>query len=49
MEQVGIPIKRDRILDDFAFIGESVDENDIPRGDQRTPIKNLYTMKKSGH
>lgn len=35
-------IKRDRALDDFAFIGESIDEYDNPRGDQRTPIINLY-------
>lgn len=41
-EGIGTNIKRDRALDDFAFIGESIDENDIPRGDQRTPIKDLY-------
>ena len=35
----------DRKLDDFAFIGESIDENDEPRGDQRTPIINLYNRK----
>lgn len=44
-EQTGITIKRDRKLDDFAFIGESIDENDEPRGDQRTPIINLYNNK----
>lgn len=35
-------INHDRKTNDFAFIGESVDENDNPRGDQRTPIKNIY-------
>ena len=44
-EQTGVAIKRDRKLDDFAFIGESIDENDEPRGDQRTPIINLYNRK----
>lgn len=38
----GTNIKRDRKLDDFAFIGESVDENDTPRGDQRSPIIARY-------
>jgi len=38
----GTNIKRDRKLDDFAFIGESVDENDNPRGDQRSPIIARY-------
>ena len=41
-EGIGTPIKRDRKLDDFAFIGESIDENDEPRGDQRSPIIKLY-------
>jgi hypothetical protein len=41
-EKCGVKIKRDRHLDDFAFIGESVDEFDVPRGDQRTPIKERY-------
>jgi hypothetical protein len=41
-ERIGTNIKRDRLIDDFAFIGESIDENDIPRGDQRSPIKNRY-------
>jgi len=41
-EKIGVRIKRDRKLDHFAFIGESIDENDIPRGDQRSPIKNRY-------
>jgi hypothetical protein len=44
-EGFGTNIKRDRALDNFAFIGESIDENDIPRGDQRTPIKNIYNSK----
>jgi protein O-GlcNAc transferase len=41
-EGYGESIKRDRALDNFAFIGESIDENDLPRGDQRSPIINLY-------
>jgi hypothetical protein len=40
--EIATHIKRDRKIDDFAFIGESVDENDIPRGDQRSPIKQRY-------
>jgi hypothetical protein len=39
------PITHDRKENNFAFIGESVDENDIPRGDQRTPIINIYNSK----
>lgn len=46
-EGIGTSIKRDRSLDNFAFIGESVDENDEPRGDQRTPIKEIYDKLKS--
>lgn len=38
-EGYGKPINLPRTYDDFAFIGESVDENDIPRGDQRAPIR----------
>ena len=41
-EKIGVRIKQDRSVDDFAFIGESVDENDIPRGDQRSPIIARY-------
>jgi hypothetical protein len=46
-EGIGVAIQRDRKLDDFAFIGESVDENDNSRythtvGDQRSPIKSRY-------
>ena len=41
-EKIGKIIKRDRKIDDFAFIGESIDENDIPRGDQRSPIISIY-------
>jgi len=44
-ENIGTNIKRERELDDFAFIGESVDENDIPRGDQRTSIREKYNIK----
>ncbi len=41
-EGIGTHIKRDRAIDNFAFIGESVDENDEPRGDQRSPIRQRY-------
>lgn len=41
-ERIGQKIERDRKIDDFAFIGESVDENDNPRGDQRSPIRARY-------
>jgi hypothetical protein len=45
-ERIGVPIKRDRKLDDFQFIGESVDENDAQRGPdpdcQRRSIRNLH-------
>ncbi|TXG84564.1 MAG: hypothetical protein E6R13_03025 [Spirochaetes bacterium] len=41
-EGIGTHIKRDRDLDDFAFIGESVDEHNFPRGDQRTSIRQRY-------
>jgi hypothetical protein len=41
-EGIGTHIKRDRNLDNFAFIGESVDENNFPRGDQRTSIRQRY-------
>ena len=44
-EGIGQPIKQDRAIDNFAFIGESIDENDIPRGDQRTPIINFYNAR----
>jgi hypothetical protein len=36
------PIEHDRKSNDFAFIGESIDENDQPRGDQRSPIIERY-------
>lgn len=35
-------IKRDRSLDDFSIIGEVFNHEDIPMGDQRTPIINIY-------
>jgi len=47
-EGIGQAIKRDRAIDDFAFIGESVDENDVPRGDQRSPIRNAYNARRNG-
>lgn len=41
-EGIGRKIKRDRILDDFAFIGEPFDENDVQIKDYRQEIKNRY-------
>jgi protein O-GlcNAc transferase len=34
-EGIGTNIKRDRKIDNFAFIGETLDENDLPRYEQR--------------
>jgi hypothetical protein len=34
-EGIGTNIKRDRRIDNFAFIGETLDENDLPRYEQR--------------
>jgi hypothetical protein len=39
------PINHDRKSNDFKFIGESIDENDKPRGDQRREIKQIYKQK----
>jgi hypothetical protein len=47
-EGIGVEIKRDRLIDNFAFIGESIIETDEPNGDQRTPIINIYNKKKYG-
>jgi len=44
-ENIGIPIKRDRKIDNFAFIGEAIAENDLPLGDQRSPIIEKYYKK----
>lgn len=44
-EGIGRSIKLLRSYDNYDFIGESVDENNIPRGDQRTPIKNIFLSK----
>lgn len=41
-EGTAIPIKRDRKIDDFAFIGEPFDENDRPSGNHRDMIKQRY-------
>ena len=46
-ENFSKPIMRDRLIDDFAFIGESVDENDMSRyqsepNEQRKSIINIY-------
>jgi hypothetical protein len=40
------PINHDRKSNNFAFIGESIDENDEPRGDQRSPIINIYNSRR---
>ena len=47
-EGIGQAIKRDRAIDNFDFIGESVDENDEPRGDQRSSIINVYNARRNG-
>jgi hypothetical protein len=44
-EESSKPINHDRKINNFAFIGESIDENDKPRGDQRSPIINIYNNK----
>lgn len=41
-EGVGVPIKRDRKLDDFAFIGEPFDENDNQLSNHRDMIIQRY-------
>ena len=41
-EGIGTPIKRDRKLDDFAFIGEPFDENDIQLSNHRDMIIQRY-------
>lgn len=41
-EGIGVAIKRDRKLDDFAFIGEPFDENDNQLKDHRTVIIQRY-------
>jgi hypothetical protein len=46
-EPHAVPIKRDFALDNFAFIGEAIDENDEDRfsdhrGEQRDTIKKWY-------
>ena len=41
-EGIGTPIKRDRKLDDFAFIGEPFDENDNQLEDHRAMIIQRY-------
>ena len=43
-EGIGQPIKLSRSYDEFNFIGESVDEYDIPRGDQRSSIISRYKL-----
>lgn len=41
-ERIGVPIKRDRKLDDFAFIGEPFDENDQQLSNHRDMIIQRY-------
>jgi hypothetical protein len=41
-EGIGVPIKRDRQLDDFAFIGEPFDENDQQLSNHRDMIIQRY-------
>jgi len=41
-ERIGTPIKRDRKLDNFAFIGEPFDENDSQLEDHRSMIIQRY-------
>jgi len=41
-EGIGTPIKRDRKLDDFAFIGEPFDENDNQLANHRDMIIQRY-------
>jgi hypothetical protein len=41
-EGIGTPIKRDRQLDDFAFIGEPFDENDNQLENHRDMIIQRY-------
>ena len=43
-EGIGKQINQSRSYDDFNFIGESVDENNIPRGDQRLPIIQRHSL-----
>jgi len=43
-EGIGKQINLSRSYDNFSFIGESVDENNIPRGDQRSAIISRYTF-----
>jgi hypothetical protein len=42
-ERIGTPIKRDRKLDDFAFIGEPFDENDNQLSNHRDMIIHRYS------
>jgi len=44
-EGTAVPIKRDRVLDDFAFIGEPFDENDNQEHNYRDLIKQYYYRK----
>lgn len=41
-EKIGVKIKRDRKIDNFSFIGEVIDENDLQVGDEREIIKKIY-------
>jgi len=41
-EGIGTNIKRDRRVDEFAFIGEVLDANDVPERNDRVHITDLY-------
>lgn len=45
-EGTSVSISRDRILDDFAFIGEPFDENDNREHNYRDLVKEYYYRKK---
>jgi len=45
-EGQGHKIKRDLLLDKFAFVGESIDENDIPIQGQRIEVIKRYFQNK---
>jgi len=45
-EGTSVSISRDRILDDFAFIGEPFDENDNQEHNYRDLVKEYYYRKK---
>lgn len=48
-EPFSVPVPRDRKLDNFAFVGESIKSDDTPNGDQRSTIITIYNNKKCGN